>query len=305
MQNLVGLILSDYTTQEYFERIRESRFPHAQVVITTACITYLPFDVFQGDYYLDGDYSKLHTLLLTNALFDYAARCWGHHARGHAEETRSIQNLVLKFLEDTPNWLFVSRVKFVQSFYIQILLERFPKQFSPMHISALFGLPQTTRCLLQINAGADSKEEIGRTPLSWAAEEGHEGVVRVLLERDDIDINSKKDIYGQTLIWWVAYKGHVEVVRVLLAQNGIDVNSRDFLDRTPLSVAAAEGHATVVKLLLTRDDVDVNSGNKFYGGTLLSQVAEMGHQVVLRLLLERDDVNVNSSHRVFGQTPLS
>ncbi|EON63614.1 hypothetical protein W97_02842 [Coniosporium apollinis CBS 100218] len=36
---------------------------------------------------------------------------------------------------------------------------------------------------------ADSKNEYGRTPLSWAAEQGHEAVVKLLVERDDVKAN--------------------------------------------------------------------------------------------------------------------
>lgn len=31
----------------------------------------------------------------------------------------------------------------------------------------------------------------GRTPLSYAAEKGHEAVIRLLIKRDDVEINSK------------------------------------------------------------------------------------------------------------------
>jgi ankyrin repeat protein len=35
-----------------------------------------------------------------------------------------------------------------------------------------------------IDVAADSKDEDGRTPLSWAARGGHEAVVKLLVERD-------------------------------------------------------------------------------------------------------------------------
>ena len=42
--NIIRLV--HYTTQEYFERIRATRFPFAQVSIVTACLVYISFDVF-------------------------------------------------------------------------------------------------------------------------------------------------------------------------------------------------------------------------------------------------------------------
>jgi len=76
--------ITDYTAQEYFQHIREARFPCAQVDITATCITYLSFDVFRRDCYLDN--RELQSFLRSNSLLDYAARYWGNHARGHSDE---------------------------------------------------------------------------------------------------------------------------------------------------------------------------------------------------------------------------
>ena len=75
------LSFTDYTTQEYFERKRAAQFPNAQARMAATCLTYLSFDVF-GDH----DFRELESLLEDNALLDYAAKHWGHHTRGQAEE---------------------------------------------------------------------------------------------------------------------------------------------------------------------------------------------------------------------------
>jgi ankyrin repeat protein len=56
----------------------------------------------------------------------------------------------------------------------------------------------------------------GRTPLSWAAGEGHYERVKLLLGKNGIDLDSKDDL-GQTSLWWATKNGHENIVRVFTA----------------------------------------------------------------------------------------
>ena len=62
-------------------------------------------------------------------------------------------------------------------------------------------------------------------------------------------------------------KGHTEVVRLLLARNDTDVNLRkidkndmfgDSIGMSPVAIASLEGHSGVVRLLVGHPKVDVN-----------------------------------------------
>jgi hypothetical protein len=88
-----GIIrLVHYTTQEYFERTRKQWFPSAESDITTTCVTYLSFTVFEhGFCQTDARFDKR---LSSNQLYDYAARNWGHHAR----EASTVGQATLEFL---------------------------------------------------------------------------------------------------------------------------------------------------------------------------------------------------------------
>ncbi|PUU83075.1 ankyrin repeat-containing domain protein, partial [Tuber borchii] len=76
-----------------------------------------------------------------------------------------------------------------------------------------------------------------RTPLRCAAIEGHQGAVKLLLERGDVDPN-RADKYGQTPLWWAAINGHEGVVKLLLGREDIDPNRPDVNDRTPLGIGS-------------------------------------------------------------------
>jgi ankyrin repeat protein len=54
----------------------------------------------------------------------------------------------------------------------------------------------------------------GRTPLSWAAENGHAAVVKLLMETGRVDLESK-DTSGLTPLSWAAQYGHAAVVKLL------------------------------------------------------------------------------------------
>ncbi|KLU84520.1 hypothetical protein MAPG_03561 [Magnaporthiopsis poae ATCC 64411] len=149
----------------------------------------------------------------------------------------------------------------------------------------------------------DSKDQDRRTPLSYAAEAGHEAVVKQLLATGKADVDSK-DNYGQTPLSWAAKNGHAAIVKLLLATDKADLDSKDNrYGQTPLSWAAENGHAAVVKLLLATDKADVDSKDK-RGQTPLSWAARNGHAAVVKLLLATGKADVNSKDKG-GRTPLS
>ncbi len=153
-------------------------------------------------------------------------------------------------------------------------------------------------------ADVNSKDDkYGRTPLLWAAGNGHEAVVKQLLATGKADVNSKDDEYGRTPLSWAAENGHEAVVKQLLATGKADVNSKDSYGRTPLSRAAENRHEAAVKQLLATGKADVNSKDSF-GRTPLSWAAGNGHEAVVKQLLSTGKADINSKDS-YGQTPLS
>jgi hypothetical protein len=56
-------------------------------------------------------------------------------------------------------------------------------------------------------------------PLWWAAENGHDAVVKLLLDKDGVGPDSK-DRNGGTPLWRAAENGHEAVVKLLLNKEG-------------------------------------------------------------------------------------
>ncbi|KAH6701346.1 heterokaryon incompatibility protein-domain-containing protein, partial [Leptodontidium sp. MPI-SDFR-AT-0119] len=90
------------------------------------------------------------------------------------------------------------------------------------------------------------KNQYGLTPLSWAAGNGYDAVVKLLLAKDSVDPDLKDSQYGRTPLSWAAENGHEAVVRLLLETGKVEVDLKDRYGRTPLSWAAENGHEAVV-----------------------------------------------------------
>ncbi|KAJ6004873.1 hypothetical protein N7540_012672 [Penicillium herquei] len=170
---------------------------------------------------------------------------------------------------------------------------------TPLSWAAESGHDTVVSLLLSAKADIESQDSSGRTPLSQAARNGHDTVVSLLLSAK-ADIESKDSRYGQTPLSWAAERGHDTVVSLLLSAKA-DIESQDSSGRTTLSWAAERGHGTVVSLLLSAK-ADIESQDSS-GRTPLSQAAGNGHGTVVSLLLSiKADIESKDSS---GRTPLS
>ncbi|KAF4944207.1 hypothetical protein FSARC_14737 [Fusarium sarcochroum] len=104
-------------------------------------------------------------------------------------------------------------------------------------------------CVPKGGARPNAAEAKGRTPLSYAAQEGHEAVVRLLVEMYGAKLDSA-DAKGRTPLSYAAQKGHEAVVRLLAEMDSAGLNFADIEGRTPLSYASEEGREGVVEYLL-------------------------------------------------------
>ena len=329
--------LVHYTTQEYLKDAGSQHFPNAREDIAVGCLTYLLFNEFGqgwvGDHIKGNDMrsttkSPLEARLQNYPFLPYAVQWWARHAKDYATTFEDrVGRLLVKFLTDdhkvSSAGQIVLRKQVLNSFEnrpfgfgIPSKLDfrsgvPSPKPMSGMHLMTYLNLSDLMSKFLEAGLfAADIKDQAGRTPIIWAANEGHEAAVRVLLHRQDVDVNivdndEKVGWYPKTALTYAAYNGHARTVELLLERKDIDLNMRDSQGNgmTPLIWTAVRGHEAALKTLLKHENVAADSQNA-QGDTALSMAAEIGHMGIVQSLLERGDVDANNRNKD-GATPLA
>jgi Ankyrin repeats (3 copies) len=216
------------------------------------CLYYLQLE-FRDIPPSQDDDTLTEDLLRNHPLLSYASIHWTFHFR--QAENKANNGLVDNALQvcDTTSqsfslWFYTLR----RERYINLV----KRDLSDLMVTCYFGLAAVVRLLLERNSDIradidiNSKDYYNRTALSLASQQGHEAVVKLLLDsRADIDIDSK-DRYDRTALSLAAQQGHEAMVKLLLdSKADIDIDSKDDEGRTALSWAAQQGHEAVVKLL--------------------------------------------------------
>jgi len=285
--------LIHYTTQDYFDRNRQTQFPDGQTNITKSCLTYLSFEVFQSGYCIDD--KQMDARLRKNPLFQYAAQNWGNHARGSAESMLQIQ--ILEFFARESELSSMAQAMQLSQYRYTGYSQRAPKVIFGLWIAAIFGLLATATTLLEGDVDLNLRTDQGGTALHAAAGSGHEAVVRLLLEKG---ANIKaKDTNGWTALYMAAENGYEAIVRLLL-EKGADIKVKDNNGWTALHIMARSGDEAIVRLLLEKGaDIEAKDIGRW---TALHMAANCKHEAIVRLLLEKGaDVEVKDNS---GRTAL-
>jgi ankyrin repeat protein len=122
----------------------------------------------------------------------------------------------------------------------------------------------------------------GNRPLAVAAEYGHLGVARLLIERG-VNTNAT-GCDRNAALHYAAMGGHEEVVALLL-EKGAQANTGDVDGTTPLMLACDYGHLGVVKMLYQHVGNQGLQEKSDSGCTALHFASYAGHREVVRFLL--------------------
>jgi ankyrin repeat protein len=73
----------------------------------------------------------------------------------------------------------------------------------------------------------DIKDNNNQTPMGWAARNGHDAIVKLLLDTETVDVNLKDTEYGLTPLSWVARNGNEVIIKLLFETGKVKPNLED------------------------------------------------------------------------------
>ena len=238
--------LIHFTQQEYlFAHPDIFSRPHS--AMAEICLTYLnsqQVKALSAEPFLDTQDAPF---------LEYCSVYWGVHAK--MELSDRARSLALELLQEhygqtSARFLLVETgepfIKYIITPYL----------FSGLHCASFFGIVEVVAALLEMGCYDVNEEDCSkRTPLTWAARNGHEEVVKILLGQEEVNPD-KSDDGGLAPLSEAALFGHEGVVKILLRREEVNPDKPDCDGRTPLWHAAFGGHEGVVKILLERDEVN-------------------------------------------------
>jgi hypothetical protein len=113
-----------------------------------------------------------------------------------------------------------------------------------LHYAVRGGHEEVVNLLLRAGAQANCENMLGTTPLMLASMEGHVALVRRLLPHLAVSDLERCYVGGRTALYYAAEEGSEEVIDLLLS-HGAQGNIRDREGLTPLMQASYRGHLGV------------------------------------------------------------
>lgn len=318
------------TLHEFLLENLDTFFPKPGQYLLWTCLTYLGFDCFStGPCGSGQDYMKFKQTYIKrkqdNPFYEYAARNWGYHTSG----IKADDLMKFKFLRHEGRLSSSVEALQFQEPDAPATPDLFSKDTSKIHLAAYFGITQLVeRLLLRRRERLNQKNSLGRTPLWYAAEQGHSSVVSLLIGWKGIDVNmgNMRDTplvvavergheavvkllldlnhpyYDYDVLFVSAVKyGQAEIVKILLDTGKVDVNAAD-CGKTALWLATYHGHIKVVEQILETNQADVDAVDS-HGGTAYTWAVRNNHVDIVKLLLRQPGIDFD--RWIYGHSPLS
>jgi len=284
--------LIHFTLQEYLSA-HQDLFATPHTAMSETCLTYLNSGEVKA---ISADPTPD---IRDTPFLEYCSVYWGAHAKKEpSDRTRSLSlKLLQQYDGHISGKLLLNQARhlYVEDFSVSF-------RFNGLHCASLLGIVEVAFALIERGiCDTNGRDFGGYTPLAWAARNGHDEMVKMLLGWETVNPD-KPDNSGQTPLSHAAGRGHDGVVKILLERKEVNPDQPNCAGVTPLSCAAHNGHEGVVGMLLKLDEVNPDQPN-CAGVTPLSGAARNGHEGVVKILLGRKEVNPGRPNCV-GITPL-
>ena len=238
--------LIHFTLKEYLSA-HPDIFSTPHSTMAEVCLTYLNSQQVKA-IPLDDDPD-----LYDMPFLEYSSRYWGVHAK--RELSAMSISLALQLLQDYDGHISIELLFRFEYCYLQDVETWYP--FSGLHCASFFRIVDIVAALAGLGCCYMNGEDfLWHTPLAWAAQKGHEEVVKILLERGEVNTDQSDSASDRTPLSLAAGEGHETCVKILLGREEVNPDKPDNSGQTPLSYAAGNGKGEVVKMLLERGDVN-------------------------------------------------
>jgi len=159
------------------------------------------------------------------------------------------------------------------------------------------GQHSIAQTLLENGAKVNTKDEKGLTALYKATKMGCIAMVKLLVEigKADVNLQAGPEFDCSTALQEAAYNGHEEIVRYLI-EHDADVNEKNSKGRTALVRAVFKSQFGIIKCLIDiADDVDIDIPD-LSGRTALHWAAFFNSEKILQILIQNgSDINRKDS----------
>ena len=209
--------LIHFTLREYLSSSPDI-FSRPHSAMAEICLTYLNSEQVKAIP------ANRYTRPLDNSFLQYCSLYWGVHAK--RELSDYARSLALGLLQEYDGR--VSTELLLKQVKDQDLRSFDPNfRFSGLHCASFFGIAELVAALIEMECYDINERDLGGcTPLSYAAQYGHEAVVRILLGQEEVNPN-KPDNRGETPLSYAAQYRHQGVVKMLLEREDVNPDKPD------------------------------------------------------------------------------
>lgn len=245
--------LVHFTTQDYFQRLRITRFPQAQTYITKICLAYLLIKEFEDGCSLSEP--ELIARAKSFPFLTYAASFWARHMRS-AEKG----GLIDKDVREMALNLLKSKHPFANAYQADYWEKR--RRFSsqvpiaavPLHFAIAHGLTWIAQELIKDSPDVNAIGPHGLSALEIAVEYNNDPVIRDLLSSGALV--RRTNISGQTLLYDAIIWESMTIAHLLIeSAKGSGLKGK--LWHATLEVALRDEDFRAIELLRDLVDPDI------------------------------------------------